>query len=67
MRLVKASQITMEDLIAIWGDRIFRKHLHYVAGRKDVGKGVITAQIAADCSQGRDPGSDKQVKSWRLR
>ena len=62
MRLVKASQITMEDLIAIWGERIFRKHLHYIAGRKDVGKGVITAQIAADCSMGRDPGSDKQVR-----
>jgi len=65
MRLVKASEVKMVDLVPVWGDRIFQGNLHYVAGRKDVGKGVVTATIAADVSQGRDPGSDKMVRKPR--
>jgi hypothetical protein len=38
----------------IWGDRIARQEIHFIAGRPDVGKGTMLAKIVADVSWGRD-------------
>jgi hypothetical protein len=38
----------------IWADRIARQEIHFMAGKPDVGKGVMLAKIVADISWGRD-------------
>ncbi len=48
----------------IWGDRIARQEIHFMAGKPDIGKGMMCAKIAADVSWGpgmpfrarREPG-----------
>ena len=62
MRPVSAEDVQAEAPEFIWGDRIARGEMHFLAGRPDVGKGLMAAKIAADVSMGRDPITGKQVQ-----
>jgi hypothetical protein len=50
----------------IWGDRIARQEIHFMAGKPDVGKGIMLAQIVADVSWGRDPMTGKRGATSEL-
>jgi hypothetical protein len=57
--LVRLDEVRPENHVWIWGDRIARKEMHFLAGRPDTGKGMMLAKIAADVSLGRDPLTGK--------
>jgi hypothetical protein len=65
MRLTKAADVKLEPPVWMWADRIAEKQMHYVAGRADVGKGLLASTIAAHVSTGREPGSNKVVRKPR--
>jgi hypothetical protein len=52
--LQRLDEVKPERHIWIWGDRIARHEIHFIAGKPDVGKGMMLAKIAADVSWGRD-------------
>jgi hypothetical protein len=52
--LQRLDQVKPEHHNWIWADRIARQEIHFVAGKPDVGKGMMLAKIVADVSWGRD-------------
>ena len=60
--LIKLGEVRPEEPEWIWAERIARGEIHFVAGKPDVGKGLMVAKIAADISTGRDPMTGRQVQ-----
>jgi hypothetical protein len=52
--ILRLDEVRPERHNWIWADRIARQELHFLAGRKDGGKSMMCAKIAADVSWGRD-------------
>jgi len=60
--LMRLDEVRPEHVEWIWAERIARTEIHFIAGRPDVGKGLIATKIAADISQGRDPFTNDIVQ-----
>jgi hypothetical protein len=57
--LLRLDEVKPEHHNWIWADRIARTEIHFLAGKPDVGKGMMCAKIAADVSWGRDAFTGK--------